>query len=175
MILRYTFRNILPIILLFPFAIQAMNDNNTQLKIGAHLGSDAFFQLQKSYLSFAPGELKACRFNETMTVSTQGATATIKVVEATQIAANVQCTLHYMHTNKWAKFFPCFLNPHEEETLTSTVTLDCSNRENINPVVVRFGNPAFLRHKKSSAVIPVGHEYLAALTLWIQETKPEQQ
>lgn len=152
---------IFPIILLFPFAIQA----GKQLCINAYLGKELIIEQKNLY--FYPEEIKYPSLTKTATLSIAGASATIKVIQISEESANVECTLRYMHTNTWAKLC-CLFNKHEEETVTHTVTVDnnsITRNLNINPVTVYFGNPTFLQYKKSSQVIPAGKQHLAGLLL----------
>lgn len=159
---------IFSLILLLPVALHG----GKQICINAYLGKELSFE--QKYLYFSSEEIQNPSLTKTTTLSVAGASATIKVLQISQEAANIECTLHYMHTNKWAKLC-CFLNKYEDEIVTHTITVDNNSTRNfnINPVTVHFGNPTFLQYRKSSQVIPAGKQHLAGLSLSMYQTNNE--
>ncbi len=150
---------ILPIILLFPFALHAMDDKNAKITIIKAYMANQESRGAEATLNFTPDEIAKYSLIKTMTIALPGSTATVKILSINNNAANVQCDLQYMHTNKMARLLPCFFDTETTEHLTREVTVDMNK-----DTVVEFGNPSYQRNK-SSQVIPAGQHHLAGLTL----------
>jgi hypothetical protein len=162
-------KHIFAIILLFPFALHAMENKEIVAQktcIQVYLATENRYT--KSRLYFDPEEIQNPSFVKKASLEVSGATATIKVSEITGTAANVECTMQYMHTNKWAKILPC-LNEYHVETVAKTVTVDQNNDNDEKAVIIHFGNPRFSHNTKSSGVVPAGHEYLATLSFMMHK------
>jgi hypothetical protein len=167
-------KHILPIILLFPFALQAMSGDTSAANIEQAQKKTAYrivlqarldntrneWAEQTSYFPAQDGKLVNPVLPSTKVLTVSGATATVKVTAINENAANIECTLQYMHTTRLARLLSCFAHQNTEETVTRTVTVDMGEETHLE-----FGNSTYPQSKKSSQVIPLGSEYLAGLQL----------
>lgn len=163
---------IFSIILLLPFALHAkpdgyMSPGPAQKKLGelicirVNMGNlRTYFTEHELRFPAKDGKLVNPLLPSTTTLAVPGATAIVKVTAINENAANVECELHYMHSNKCTRFLSCFLNQNTEEIVTRNVTVDMTHATDFN-----FGNSTYLQSKKSSQVIPADAVYLAGLRL----------
>ncbi len=170
MILRYmstaSLRMTFSIILLFPFALQAMDDAssntsipadtqkqaNAMIFIGAYLSAKHGRDSQRLYFPTQDGKLINPLLPSTKTLTIPGATAIVTVTAINENAANIKCQCHYMHTIMRLK--------PVEESVTREVTVNM-DQEVTN---VNFGDSAYSRREPSQA-IPAESSYCATLTL----------
>lgn len=164
-------KHILPIILLFPFALQAMHEGTTTLTVqdnqiiylNAILSQSNHEQIEGG-LMFDPNNTKHIHISEFQT-SLPHATAIIRILKINKDEANIQCQLQYTHTNKWAYLLPCVFNKHVNETVSRDVTVKMNQ-----PIIsIPFGNSSYLQHKKSSQIIPTQSMYKAQLDLQLSK------
>lgn len=180
---------IFPIILLLPFALQAMPATNqgaphptqnqptpkqemierdAKILVSVYLYNAHSGGRYRESFSFAQdGQLANPLLSCQRTLGEYQATATVNVLGVTERAATIECTLSYRHINNSLKsrLFPCLVRKkYVDETILRTAEVEMGQEMAIN-----FGNSDYPKYKDIYKIIP---SYgLATLTLAMSKIK----